>query len=60
MLVQKGDQNESRYAVSAHNFADNITHNLANNQLRANFSVAMDKRKNIFPNDDKLETLCEQ
>ncbi len=64
MTVKKVDPNESKYAASARAFRDNVTRDLANNELRENFRGAMDylmdKRKSSFTNEDELETLREQ
>ncbi len=52
---------ESKYAASARAFRDNVTRDLANDELRSNFRGAMDylmdKRKHAFSSTDELEML---
>ncbi len=64
MSAQKFDPDESKYAASARAFRDNVTRDLANEELRDNFRGAMDylmdKRKSAFPSSDELESLREQ
>lgn len=61
MNVHHVDPNESKYSASAKAFRDNVTRDLANDELRQNFRGAMDyladKRKSAFPVQDELETL---
>lgn len=61
------EEQESKYATSARGFRDNVTRDLANNELRSNFRGAMDylmdKRKAAFCEETELETLriqCQQ
>lgn len=55
---------ESKYAVSASAFRENVKRDLSNKELRGNFRGAMnylmDKRQTAFPDNDELETLREQ
>jgi len=48
----KESSDESKYAASARAFRDNVSRDLANDELRANFRGAMDyliaKRKDAF------------
>lgn len=64
MSAQKYDPNESKYAATARAFRDNVTRDLANDELRSNFRGAMDylmdKRKTSFPSEDELQTLRDQ
>lgn len=57
-------EQESKYAKSARAFRDNVTRDLANEELRSNFRGAMDylvdKRKSAFTDQDELEVLREQ
>jgi len=57
-------EQESKYAKSARAFRDNVTRDLANEELRSNFRGAMDylmdKRKAAFCEQDELETLRTQ
>lgn len=54
---------ESKYVESARNFRENVTRDLANEELRDNFRGAMDylmeKRKTAFPDEEELEHLRE-
>jgi len=62
--VQVNPNDESKYAASARAFRDNVTRDLANDELRSNFRGAMDylmdKRKTAFNDAEELETLREQ
>jgi len=57
-------EQESKYAKSARAFRDNVTRDLANDELRSNFRGAMDylmdKRKTAFTDQDELEQLRTQ
>ena len=57
-------EEESKYAASAKAFRENVTRDLANEELRSNFRGAMDylmdKRKGAFSSEDELEVLREQ
>jgi len=63
-VVQVNPADESKYAASARAFRDNVTRDLANDELRSNFRGAMDylmdKRKSAFNDQDELETLRRQ
>ena len=57
-------EKESKYAKSARAFRDNVTKDLANEELRSNFRGAMDylmdKRKSAFSDQEELEVLRDQ
>ena len=61
---QVNPNDESKYAASARAFRDNVSRDLANDELRSNFRGAMDylvdKRKTALSDSDELETLREQ